>query len=275
MRTLLKEPLLHFVVAAALIFAGYSLWSAKQARAASTIYISSADMERMGALYTAEAGSLPNAQDAQGMIADHVRNEALSREARKLGLDEGDTIIERRLAQKMTFMVADLAEDSLPDTDVLQEWYAANQSLFQIPPRISFKHVYLSQSDDSRATKMLETLNENDGGNWRKMGDAFMLQREYAELPSREVVRLFGVDFRNTVFKLNVQNEWQGPVTSALGAHLVKIDQLAPARIPEFEAIRPRVESQWQEENRKRQNAKAIADLISQYHVEIEGLDDK
>lgn len=275
MKALLKEPLLHFVVAAALIFAGHSLWSAKQARAASTIYISSADMERMGALYTAEAGSLPNAQDAQGMIADHVRNEALSREARKLRLDEGDTIIERRLAQKMTFMVSDLAEDSIPDNQALQEWFVGNQNTFKAPARISFKHVYLSQSDDSRAAKILETLNGNDAGNWRKIGDAFMLQREYVDLPSREVVRLFGVDFRNTVFELKARNDWQGPVTSALGTHLVKVERLEPASIPEFAAIRPRVEAQWQEENRKRQNAKAIAEIVSRYHVEIEGLDSK
>lgn len=275
MKALLKEPLLHFVVAAALIFAGYSWWSAKQARADSTIFISSADMERMGALYTAEAGSLPNAQDIQGMIADHVRNEALSREARKLGLDEGDTIIERRLAQKMTFMISDLAEDKTPEDQALQEWFVANQNTFEAPARISFKHIYLSQSNEARAAAMLQALNSSDANDWRKMGDAFMLQREYVDLPSRETIRLFGVDFRNTVFELQARNDWQGPISSALGTHLVKIERLEPASIPEFDTIRPRVEVQWQEENRKRQNAKSIGEIVSRYHVELEGMSSK
>ena len=73
----------------------------------------------------------------------------LAREARALGLDRGDEIIERRLAQKMDFLIADLASLEPPDQDTLRRWFAANGDQFAQPPRASFRHIETPFSDCS------------------------------------------------------------------------------------------------------------------------------
>ena len=108
---LLREPLVHFILAALVVFIAWNVVASGRADEARTIRVSGADLERLASIYTAEAGALPSGEDMVAMVNDYVRDEALAREAKRLGLDEGDTIVTRRLAQKMTFMVADLAGD--------------------------------------------------------------------------------------------------------------------------------------------------------------------
>lgn len=273
MRSLLREPLVHFVVVAALLFGAHALWSRHQAREAATIYISASDMERMAALYAAEAGGLPGPEDMQGMVADHVRNEALAREARRLGLDAGDTIIERRLAQKMTFMVEDLADAETPDESTLRDWYGANPDAFRRPPRVTFQHVYFSTPDAARITAALTSLNGETPADWKAAGDPFMLQRQYADLPARETVRLFGPAFTTGLLALEPGEEWTGPLPSALGTHLVRLEAKQPDTLPPFEDISSEVETHWRDAARREQNADAIAEIVSRYRVEIEGID--
>ena len=62
---LLRDPLVHFVVAAALIFGLYQIWQNRSDAARSTIFISAEELERMAALYTSEAGALPTETDIQ------------------------------------------------------------------------------------------------------------------------------------------------------------------------------------------------------------------
>ncbi|HAE92971.1 MAG TPA: peptidyl-prolyl cis-trans isomerase, partial [Hyphomonas atlantica] len=92
-------------MAATLIFVAYSVWQNRSDKADSTIFVTTGELERLAALYTSEAGALPSETDMAAMVSDLVRDEALSREARRLGLDRDDTIITRRLAQKMSFVV--------------------------------------------------------------------------------------------------------------------------------------------------------------------------
>ncbi|HCX11761.1 MAG TPA: hypothetical protein DHU81_15765, partial [Hyphomonas sp.] len=81
-----------------------AIWQTRSNQADSTILISASEIERMAALYTSEAGTLPGEADMAAMLSDHIRDVALAREARRLGLDQNDTIITRRLAQKMSFV---------------------------------------------------------------------------------------------------------------------------------------------------------------------------
>lgn len=273
MRALLREPLVHFVLAASLVFAAYGLTSTARKDAAGTIRITEAELERLAALYAAEAGTLPGPDDLQAILVDHVENEALAREARRLGLGEGDTVVERRLAQKMRFMIDDLAELPTPGEAELRAWYSDHAERFSIPARISFDHVFFDQPEPGEVEHVRADLAGDAPSDWRSAGDAFMLQRQYGELPMREVVRLFGSDFAGALAELPVSGGWQGPVRSALGTHLVRVTAFRAERLPDFDTIRAEVEADWHEATRRRLNAEAVADIVSRYDVEIEGLE--
>jgi hypothetical protein len=272
---LLREPLVHFILAALVVFIAWNAVSATKANAARTIRVSTADMERLASIYAAESGALPSGEDMVAMVNDYVRDEALAREARRLGLDEGDTIITRRLAQKMTFMVADLAKEAEPDEAVLREWYETHADRFSDPQMLTFQHVFFSEdvrgaaamTDAEAALAGLEA-----GGDWRATGDPFMLQRAYGDLPIREVVRLFGPDFAAMLAAIPASDHWTGPVKSALGVHLVKVTANTPAQLPPFEQVRDKVLADWQDETRREQNEQAIQDIIARYKIEVEGI---
>ena len=60
------------------------------------------------------------------------------------GLDRDDTIIRRRLRQKLEFLVEDTI-DATPPTDAeLEAWLAAHPDPFRREPRLTFRQVYLS-----------------------------------------------------------------------------------------------------------------------------------
>lgn len=276
MRALLREPLVHFVLVAALVFAGHAAWTAYASARDGTITVTEEDMERMAALYASESGALPSPQDMAAMVTDQVRDEALAREARRLGLDVGDTIIERRLAQKMSFMVSDLADTPAPDEATLRQWYEDHPESYTLAPSITFEHIFLN-TERARNTpgadpqSLLNSLNVSSPPDWRALGDPFMLQRAYGDLPIRETVRLFGADFARALFSLKAGPEWQGPVSSAFGQHLVRIVAREDGRRQPFEEVRVQVESDWRDDASRSANEQAIADIISRYKVHIEG----
>ncbi|KCZ87332.1 peptidyl-prolyl cis-trans isomerase [Hyphomonas johnsonii] len=276
MKSLLREPLVHFAVAALLVFAVHGVWTTYVARQDGTITISRADLQRMAALYASESGALPSQADMAAMVSDRIRDEALSREARRLGLDRDDTIVERRLAQKMTFMISDLAETPEPDEATLRAWYDAHVDTYTRPPEVTFEHVFLSPERhgdtlDRDAATLLATLNAPAAPDWQTLGDPFILQRAYGDLPIREVVRLFGADFAGTLAGLAEMDEWQGPVQSAFGLHLVHVIASTPSHVEPFETVRAKVEADWREDALRAANEAAVDDIVQRYKVHIEG----
>ena len=275
---LLRDPLTHFVLAATLIFVAYSVWQNRSDKADSTIFVTTGELERLAALYTSEAGALPSETDMAAMVSDLVRDEALSREARRLGLDRDDTIITRRLAQKMSFVVSDLAEDPEPTRDEMLDWHATHTERFTTPATLTFSHIYFSpdvrgDGTETDAADTLAQLNASSATALDNLGDPFMLQRQYGDVPLREVARQFGGEFANELSELSVSDEWQGPLPSAFGLHLVKLESSTPASVIPFDDIVDQVRKDWLENSRRIANEQAVRDIIARYTVEIEGVE--
>lgn len=275
MTRLIREPLVHFILLAGLIFGAYQLLTANRQSSEQTIVITQADMERLASLYAIEAGGLPTEQDMRAIITDQIQQEALAREARRLGMAEDDTVVQRRLAQKMTFMLSDLGALEPPSDAVLAAWLQDHAERFEQPLRLSFDHVFFSDADDPRMAAVLEKLTSASAPEWRGQGDPFMLQRRYAELPVREIVRLFGGQFATelSAFSSADDGQWQGPVASALGSHLIRITQRTEARMPALDEVRSAVLQDWTDHQQRRRTADEIRAIVDKYEIVIEGAD--
>lgn len=271
-----REPLVHFVVLAVVIFGAYQWMTTGQQSAERTIIVTQADMERLASLYAVEAGTLPTEQDMRAIVTDQVQQEALAREARQLGMAEDDTVVQRRLAQKMTFMLSDLGQVAAPSDEVLDAWLQTHADRFEQPLRLSFDHVFFSDAEDPRIPEILVSLSNGSDVNWRGQGDPFMLQRRYAGLPDREIVRLFGGQFAAELSVLSDRDDgaWQGPVSSALGTHLVRINHRSAARMPALDEVRTAVVQDWTETEQRRRTAEEINAIVKKYEIVIEGVDD-
>ena len=214
-----------------------------------------------------------NQADLRNLVELKVREEVLYREALALGLDKGDTIVRRRLAQKMEFLSEDVSAVSEPASGELETWFARNAERFAVEPRISFRHLYFSpdrrgasaRQDAERALAKLAGA-PRGGGAAAGLGDPFMFQDSYGDRSPGQLVKLFGARFAREVFELE-PGSWQGPVESGYGWHVVLADSITPGRVPAFEEVETEVKAAWVEERRAISKRKMYEAMRARYQV--------
>ena len=222
--------------------------------------------------WVAQWGREPTSRELQALVDDAVREEILYREARRLALDRNDAIVRRRLAQKLTFMLEDNSEVSMPSAEDVEQHFATHSDRYRVPGRTTFRHVFLS--DDHRADSaadavgLLAETRRNGDRIWRELGDPFMLLREYADRSDREIAELFGGGFAMALSGLAV-GQWQGPVRSAHGTHLVLVMGRTEPRTPDLDDVRDRVANDLVELRRREQNRAAFQAVRDRYEVRL------
>ena len=213
---LYKEPLLHFLIIGALIFGVFSVVNKDEIDVSGIkIVVSTAEIERLSANWSKTWNRPPTESELKGLIDSYIKEEVYYREALALGLDRNDTVLRRRLMQKMEFLSNDLAELNQPDETVLNKYFLDNQEKFALPPRISFTHIYFNL--DKRGAKVVEdaksVLTGMNALRAPELGDSFMMQYDFVQERPFEIERLFGKNFAEKLFRSEI-NSWQGPIES-------------------------------------------------------------
>jgi len=271
----LREPLLHFLLIGFGLFAVYSALNPQlgDRYPSNRIVLTEDDLRQMAVAWAAQWRRPPTPGEIRVLIDRKVREEVLYREALALGLDQGDTIVKRRLAQKMEFLAEDVSGVRDPGTVELTAWFEQNRGRFALPGRVSFRHLYFSV--DSRgerardaAAGALEKLTGKsaDAPAAANVGDRFMYQDYYGDRVPEQVANVFGSTFAQSLFQLK-PGAWQGPVESGLGWHLVFVDSITPGRVPAFEEIEPDVKAGWINEQRAEAKRKTFDAMRARYEV--------
>ena len=147
----LKEPLVHFLLIGALIFGAYSLTNEEgPSRDGNRIVVSAGDIERLSANWSKKWNRSPTEAELNGLIESYIKEEVYYREALALGLDQDDTVLRRRLMQKMEFLSNDLADLNSPDETTLNDYLIEHKDKYELPARISFTHVFFLASAKSK-----------------------------------------------------------------------------------------------------------------------------
>jgi peptidyl-prolyl cis-trans isomerase C len=242
------------------------------------IELTAADVRQLEIVWTAQWRRGSTQEELQGLVESRVREEILYREALALGLERGDTIIRRRLAQKMEFLADDLSGVRTPSVEELRAWYSRNAARFADPGRRSFRHVYFSadrRGDRAQqdATRALVKLGRTpaDATALSAIGDAFMFQEHYADRTPEQVAAIFGSQFAEVVRQLPV-GTWQGPIESGLGWHLVLVTSATPGRVPAFDEIVAEIQAAWMEDQRSEARRRAFDVMKARYEVRVPAL---
>jgi hypothetical protein len=274
MKTWLREPLLHFLVLGAALFALYR-WVGGEEAAPDKIVVSATTIERLADNWRRTWQRPPTRPELDALIEGYVREEVLYREAVVAGLDRDDTIIRRRLMQKMEFVSEDIAAQDDPDDAELSRYLEKHPDTFRTPAHVSFTHVYLSpeqRGDNVRrdAARILEQLRKTRvDTNADTLGDPLALASEYRDIAADELDRLFGDGFSAGLAALP-KGEWAGPVESGYGLHVVRVSDYRPGLLPDLTAIRAQVLREWSLEQRQKQSDEFYRQLRAQYSVTIE-----
>jgi PPIC-type PPIASE domain len=275
LRTWLREPLLHFLVVGAAIFALYRIVGGDEG-APREIVVSEAQVEALAQNFSRTWMRPPTAAEVRGMVDDYVKEEIYYREAIALGLDRDDTVIRRRLRQKMEFVSDDVAAAREPTEADLAEFLQSNAESFADPPSLSFRQVFFSSdrrgasatSDARQALERLAAVPADAAA--VPAGDPTLLPPEMSAATSRDVANVFGEALAAELETAPVER-WVGPFESPFGVHLVWISARAPGRMPPLAEIRPAVVREWQAVQQRNVNDALYEELRRKYQVRIEG----
>jgi peptidyl-prolyl cis-trans isomerase C len=274
-KKLFSEPLLQFLLIGAALFAVSRMVRPDSGRAESPrqIQITLDDFRQLEIAFVSQWHREPTPQEMAGLVEGHIRQEILYREALAMGLDKDDTIVERRMAQKMEFLAEDVAAAREPTTTELRAWFEKHSQNFALPSRATFRHLYFSF--DSRhehagedAARALEKLagQREESPLASSLADRFMLQDYYGDRTPEQLAKEFGPNFAQALFQLK-PGSWQGPIQSGYGWHLIWIDSIAPGREPSFEEIEPDVKSAWLADQKAESSRKAYEKMRARYEV--------
>ena len=275
LKKLMREPLAHFVLLGAGLFVWSALWGQPGTRN-ERIVVTEAHVSRLIEIFGRTWQRPPTERELQGLVDEHIKEEILYREALAMGLDRDDTIIRRRLRQKMEFLSEDLAAQNDPADEELEAYLAEHVERFRIEGPLSFAHVYISIDrrgdkaiDDAKA--LLARLNRDPeaSGDVASLGDRLPLPSNYESTTPSEIAKMFGRAFAERVSGLPV-GEWSGPVESGYGLHLVLVSERSEDRMPELAEVREAVTRDWRVREREQTNDELFRQLREKYRVVVE-----
>lgn len=293
LRNLIRQPLLHFLLAGALIFVAYG-WKADTGAEAETERSIRVDREALlnfmqyraqefnRDAYAAQFDAL-SAEDREALVQSYVREEALYREAVSLGLDEGDYDIRQRMVQKISFLLEDVAagkaEQTEPGDEELQAWYTEHEDDYRVEPRYTLAHIFfdneLHGEEGARdmAAELLASLGGMDVGfeEASRFGDRFRYLQTYVDRARTQLLINFGPDFVARVDELEPGDPaWHGPYASRLGWHLVLLAARSESRVPPLSEIRDRVRDDFRYDTFAEARARAESEIVDRYEVRME-----
>jgi peptidyl-prolyl cis-trans isomerase C len=231
------------------------------------------DLRQLDMSFVSQWHRQPTPEEFRGLVESFIRQEVLYREGLAMGLDKDDTIVKRRMAQKMEFLSEDVAAAHEPSTDELRNWYAKNSQKFALADRATFRHLFFGfdRRGQNAQTDALSALNKIAGKPegrplGKELADPFMFQDYYGDRAPDQLAKEFGPTFAIGLYKLRPKM-WQGPIESGYGWHLVWIESITPGRIPAFEEVEPEVKTAWLADQKAIEWQKAYAKMREKYEV--------
>jgi hypothetical protein len=221
----------------------------------------------------------PTPEELTGLIEDRIREEVLYREAMSMGLDRDDTIVRRRLRQKLEFLIPDLASQIAPPTERdLVAYFDQHADKYRGEPAVSFEQVFFNRERRGtpaweEAKSALSRLNAQHGSAVTPdtVGDTSLLPIEVTRSAVSDVARLFGGTFSKELVNVPL-GRWAGPLESSYGLHLVLVRERVPGSLPELAQVREGVLRDLLAERRQQALDVAYAKFRARYAVVVEPL---
>ncbi len=268
---LLREPLLHFLTIGGLIFLLFGGLAGPRPGPTDTIVVGPERIEQLARGFQSVWRRPPSDDELRAMIDEFVREEIYYREALALGLDRNDTVVRRRLRQKMEFLTDSAADLLAPAAGELEAYFAGNGPTYENGPRLAFEQVYLGENPvPDSVTLTLSALQSDTAAPSAALGKRTLLPARFDLSLPGAIDGVFGQGFFERLADLPPKT-WNGPVDSAYGVHLVRILESRPARTPPLEEVRDAVLRDWKATRAKEIREAHYAQLRARYVVEIRG----
>ena len=273
-----REPLTRFFAAGAGLFLLYAVVGDRAPTDDRRIVIDRYELEALAALWQAQWRRPPTRDELTRLVVDRVREEVLYREALALNLDENDVLVRRRLAEKLEMALNDVAATAEPSADELQGYFESHADRYVEPPGLTLTHRFFSRdrrgdSADADARVALAPLAA--GGTVDD--DSFHAAKTLTLEDAGRLEQIFGTAFRDAVVehagRPGSRHAWFGPVPSAYGAHLVRVDAYREGRSRTLDEIRDTVLDDWRRDHVAARESERYAEMRASYEVDVAPFD--
>ena len=258
---LLREPLVHFLVLAALLFVAYGLLSPS---GRDTIVVERASIDRAVAERAALLARPLTEAERHAAITTLIDDEVLLREAYRRGLDR-DAVVTRHLMQKMRYLLGE--EQPEPSEADLRAFLEANRERYRAPPTVTLQHVFYADAAEVPADLQDQLT---DGPDLDDLGNRLLtLGPRLHRYSLQDLIDLAGPEVARQVFELPV-GEWQGQMSSDQGVHLVRVAERHPPEEPAFEEIEAYLRQDWLFARQEEALAEKLTELRANYRIIME-----
>ena len=267
---LLREPLLHFLAIGGLIFLFYAVVDDTHERPGDVIVIGPERISQLAAGFNSVWKRMPTDDELNSLIDEDIREEVYYRDALVLGLDRNDTIVRRRLRQKMEFLTDTGAYLQEPSAGELETYLAANEQTYRREARLAFEQIYLGENPSATTiTRSLGALQSDPPTDPSALGKRTLLPAQLRLSAPSAIDGVFGQGFFEQLAEL-APGVWTGPVTSSYGVHLVRTLDGLPAREPPLSEVRDAVLRDWRAakalESREQDYARRLERFVVEVH---------
>lgn len=274
MLRIVKEPLLHFILLGAMLYLASSYWMEQNVASERTVVVSNGQIRHLQTLFSKTWQRSPSNDELANVIQEYVLEQIAYREGLALGLEREDTVITRRIRQKLDFIAEESGVRVEVSDALLRNYSAKHTNKFRLEPRLTLRQIYLDpqrHGDELSATaqNLLARLTVEPELDSDYLGDQGLFKLRYQAQTPTELARIFGREFAEQATELKT-DEWQGPVKSSFGIHLVRVEQKVAGRMPEFSSIRDKVLQEWENKRRDKAVQTYYANLLDRYQVIVE-----
>ena len=206
-------------------------------------------------------------------------DEALYARAVELGMERSDTVVRRRLIDRIQAVVRARVRGEPVDEGALRKYFDRNAERWREPTLVDLTHVYLSRDKrgeraaaDARSIRARLDRESTAPDAAVALGDPFLGGHTLRGATPNRIAARLGPGFAAALVDAE-PGRWLGPIESAFGPHLVWIERRITSRIPPFEEVRSRVLDDWLE-NRTREALREEATRL-RAGVEIRWIEDR
>ena len=254
-----REPLVHFLGIATLLFVANAVFSGDDREVirvdvATQEYLVQQQQELLLRDMTAE--------EKAEVVESFIEDEILVREARKRGFENSSRIRALLLQNMRFFMTSDIPD---PTEEELRVFFHENSERFTVEPTISFEHVFFADPD-TVPVNTLETLRA--GADYRTMGDTNTFMVKLVRAGERQIVATFGREQAPVILGID-DEQWHGPYNSDKGVHFLRISERHPGKYPDYEAAESWLKQEWLIAKSREVVDRELAVMRENYRIEV------
>jgi hypothetical protein len=264
--SVLKSPILHFVILGTIAFAAYNHLKPPDRE---TIQVTTQTIDGLVQQRESITQNLTTPEERQNLIEGHIEDEILLREAYKRGFDKNDYRVRKRILSIMRSSLSEVIPE--PSVAQLRAFYEDNKTRFQTSPSRSFEHVYFSFTSAKLPEKPVQFIKQlQEVSDISGFGEFSQAGNTLSKASFQTTAITFGKPFAQIVFELPL-DQWRGPIESFRGIHYVRVTENYDPELPPFEQMESYLRTDYLLTKGRESQTDKIAELMKNYEVLVEG----